>query len=319
GGRGRDDPQALDGRPLWNTAGPTLDPIFSLRQRVRLSPGGFARLSFFTGVAADRETALALAHKYREPSASGRTFALAATHRLSLQHHLGISSDAAVVYERLASRVLYVDESLRASAGVRAQNTLAREALWAHAISGDLPILLVRVGEEDALPLIRQSLEAQEYWRLKGLSADIVILNEHPASYRDETQEQIVQLLDDGPWRGWKERPGGVYLLRGGYMSEADPSLLATVARANPHRHGGPLSNQLDRPRAGREVVERPDRRYSYPAVALATDYPAPPITTPALTLTHGLGGFTTDGRDYVVVLEGDHETPLPWTNVIAN
>src|SRR5262249_39169801 len=156
-GRGPDDPQSLDGRPLSNTAGPTLDPIFSLRQRVRLSPGGFARLSFFTGVAAHRETALALAHKYREPSASGRTFACRAPHGLTLLHRPGISSDAAIWYDRLASRVLYVDESLRPPAGVRAQNTLGREALGAHAISGALPILLVRVGEEDALPLIRQS------------------------------------------------------------------------------------------------------------------------------------------------------------------
>src|SRR5262249_56547154 len=103
-GRGPDDPQALDGRPLSNTAGPTLDPIFSLRQRVRLSPGGFARLSFFTGVAADRETALALAHKYREPSASARTLAFGATPGLSLLSHLGIPDDAGAAYERLGSR-----------------------------------------------------------------------------------------------------------------------------------------------------------------------------------------------------------------------
>jgi cyclic beta-1,2-glucan synthetase len=303
-GRGPDDPQALDGRPLSNTAGATLDPILSLRQRVRLSPGGFARLSFVTGVAADRETALALAHKYREPSASGRTFALAATHGLSLLQHLGISSDAAVVYERLASRVLYVDGSLRASADVRAQNTLGREALWAHAISGDLPILLVRVGEEDALPLIRQSLEAQEYWRLKGLSADIVILNEHPASYRDETHEQIMKLLDDGPWRGWKDRPSGVYLLRGDHMSDAERTLLASVARAILHGNRGTLSNQIDRPRPGRETVESPDRRYSYPASGSTSDYPAPPFGDAALTLTNGLAG-SRQTVDYVTSRSG--------------
>ena len=319
-GRGPDDPQALDGRPLTNSAGATLDPILSLRQRVRLSPGGFARLSFITGVASDRETALALAQKYREPSASGRTFALAATHGQSLLHHLGVSSDAAVVYERLASRVLYVDESLRATADVLAQNTLGREALWAHSISGDLPILLVRVGEEDALPLIRQSLEAQEYWRLKGLSADIVILNEHPASYRDETHEQIQQLLEDGPWRTWKDRPGGVYLLRGDHMSEADRTLLASVARAILHGNRGTLANQIDRPRPGRAGAESPDRRYSYPAAAAPSPaHATTSIAAPSLTLTNGLGGFTTDGRDYVIVLEGDQDTPLPWVNVIAN
>jgi cyclic beta-1,2-glucan synthetase len=174
------------------------------------------------------------------------------------------------MYERLASRALYVDDSLRASADVRAQNTLGRESLWAYSISGDFPIVLVRVGEEDALPLIRQSLEAQEYWRLKGLSADIVILNEHPASYRDETHEQIVKLLDDGPWHGWKDRPGGVYLLRGDFMPDADRTLLTSVARAVLHGNRGTLSTSsigACRPRGRRESR----RRYSYPAAAASS------------------------------------------------
>ena len=146
-GRGPDDPEALDGRSLSNTSGATLDPIVSLRQRVRLAPGGFVRLSFATGMASNHETAIALAQKYREPSASARTFALASTHAQSTLRHLGISSDDALQYERLASRVLYLDGSLRADPEVQAQNTLGQQALWAHSISGDLPILLVRVGE----------------------------------------------------------------------------------------------------------------------------------------------------------------------------
>src|SRR4029077_21271938 len=145
------------------------------------------------------------------------------------------------------------------------------EALWAYSISGDLPILLVRVGEEDTLPLIRQSLEAQEYWRLKGLKADIVLLNEHPTSYRDETHEQIMHLLDDGPWRGWKDRPGGVYLLRGDHMSESERLLLRCLARAVVQGSGGAMANQLDRPyvgRGGRDGAARPVRR---PAPAAAS------------------------------------------------
>src|SRR5262249_34073911 len=78
-GRGPDDPVALDGRSLSTTVGATLDPIVSLRQRVRVAPGGFVRMSFATGMASNRETALALAQKYRDPSAAARTFALAST------------------------------------------------------------------------------------------------------------------------------------------------------------------------------------------------------------------------------------------------
>ncbi len=209
-GRGRtpENPQALDGRALSGTTGAVLDPIVSLRQRVRIAPGGFVRLSFATGIATSRETAVALAHKYREPSATARTFALAYAHAQSTLRHLGITTEEALLFERLASRVLYADGSLRASAAIIARSTLGQEGLWPSGISGDLPILLVRVVEADDLPLVRQVLQAQEYWRLKGLSADVVILNEHQVGYFDEVHAQLTALLDTGPGRAWKHRAG---------------------------------------------------------------------------------------------------------------
>ena len=186
-----------------------LDPVVSLRQRVRLPPGGAVRLSFATGMASDRETAEALARKYHNFSATGRTFLLAASHAESGLRHLGISADEAVLFERLASRVLGTDGSLRASGDAMASNELGQAGLWPHAISGDLPILLVRVVGDLGVPLVRQVLQAQEYWRLKGLSADVVIVNEHPASYLDQMQEQLTAVLADGPWSAWQHRPGG--------------------------------------------------------------------------------------------------------------
>ncbi|MGH6887475.1 MAG: GH36-type glycosyl hydrolase domain-containing protein, partial [Geminicoccales bacterium] len=222
-GRGRDssDPQAL-ARPLSGTTGAVLDPVASFRQRLRLSPGGRVRLTFTTGVADSSAAAVALAHKYHDAAAVTRTFALAFASGQSGRRHLGISSDEAVLFERLASRVLYADSSLRAPAEVLALNTLGQEGLWPQAISGDFPILLVRVVEEDDLSLVRQVLQAQEYWRLKGLAADVVLVIEIPAGSLDAMQTQLETLLDDGPWRSWRHRPGGAYLLRGESLSEAE-------------------------------------------------------------------------------------------------
>lgn len=319
-GRGPDNPQALDGRSLSGTTGAVLDPIVSLRQRIRLASGGFVRLSFATGMASSRETAVALAHKYREPSATARTFALAYAHAQSRLRHLGISSEEALLFERLASRVLYADRSLRASPEVLASNVLGQEGLWPHAISGDLPILLVRVVEENDLTLVRQVLQAQEYWRLKGLSADVVILNEHPAGYFDEMHAQITALLDTGPWRAWKHRPGGAYLLRGDRVPEAERILLATVARAVLSGDRGELANQLDRPYAdwpGPEPGVFVPSGSARPRAAQLTSRAH--AAMPALELASGLGGFADAGREYVVVLDAAQETPLPWVNVIAN
>ena len=206
------------------------------------------RLSFATGIASDRETAEALAQKYRDPSAASRTFALAFTHAQSGLRHLGISNDEALLFERLASRVLFADGSLRASPDTIASNELGQAGLWPHGISGDLPILLVRVVGDDDVALVRQVLQAQEYWRLKGLSADVVILNEDPSSYLDEIHAQLTALLDNGPWRTWKHRSGGAYLLRGDLIGKAERTLIEAVARAVLGGDRGDLRAQLDKP-----------------------------------------------------------------------
>jgi len=269
-------------------------------------------------MAQSRETALALAQKYHDPSAVARTFALAFVHAQSGLAHLGITSEEALLFERLASRVLYADTSLRAAPEVLARNVLGQEGLWPHSISGDLPILLVRVVEEDDLPLVRQVLQAQEYWRLKGLSADVVILNEHHIGYIDEMHAALEALLDEGPWRSWKHRPGGAYLLRGERMTEAERTLLASVARAVLSGDRGELANQLHRPHPAPEVYEPEAHVLLTPREEAAPANPAS-IEVPPLVLGNGRGGFTEGGREYAIVLDGDDETPLPWANVIAN
>jgi cyclic beta-1,2-glucan synthetase len=314
-GRGRDvdDPAALDGRPLSGTTGTVQDPIVSLRHRIRVGPGASVRVSFSTGVAADREAALALAQKYHDPGAPSRAFALAFTHAEMTLRHLGVSSEEAQLFERLASRVLYVDPSLRAAPEVRARNGLGQSCLWSHGISGDLAMLLVRVVEEDDLPLVRQVLRAQDYWRLKGLRADVVILNEHPASYLDEMHQLLAALIESGPWAAYKQKPGGVFLLRGESLPGAERDLLQIAARAVLSGEHGDLEGQLERPV---DEPAWPDRRAvrDEPEAAAAVEQ-----EREALQFDNGFGGFSQEGREYVVVLDGETETPMPWVNVLAN
>jgi cyclic beta-1,2-glucan synthetase len=317
-GRGPDAPVALDGRALSGSTGAVLDPVFSLRTRLRLAPGGFARLTFTTGVANDEAAARALARKYHEPGIASRTFALAYTHAAVSLRHLGLSFDDAQLFERLGSRLFFSDMSLRADAATVARNTLSQRGLWGHAISGDLPIALVCVTGPDSLQLVRQVLLAQEHWRLKGLRFDAVILNEHPMSYRDEMQSQLVQSVESGPWSTWRDRPGGVFLLRGDTMPESESVLLRTVARAVLAGDAGDLARQLQR--------DTPVARHGPPAErcleAPLADEPADGddgLEAPELALDNGFGGFAHEGREYVIQLWGARDTPLPWSNVLAN
>jgi cyclic beta-1,2-glucan synthetase len=229
---------------------------------------------------------------------------------------MDITNDDAVLFERLASRVLGTDESLRAPAEVIAANELGQNSLWPHGISGDLPVLLVRVVDEE-LGVVRQVLEAQEYWRLKGLKADIVILNEHPSSYLDEVHSRLTSALDDGPWRTWKHQPGGAFLLRGDAMGQAERTLLQAVAAAVIETDRGDLRAHLARPPQPPQAGVALAVRDAEDAAAAPPD--DTPVEIPPLTLPNGFGGFSDEGRGYTIVLEGDQETPAPWVNVIGN
>jgi cyclic beta-1,2-glucan synthetase len=315
-GRGRApaDAGALQGRALSGTTGAVLDPIASLRDRVRLAPGAVVRVSFATGVAADRTAALGLARKYRDGSAASRAFSMAYTHVHFTLQHLGLTEDHAILFDRLASRVFGTDASCVSPADLTS-NTLGQPSLWAYGISGDLPIVLVRITDAAALPLVRQLLLAQEYWRVKGLSGDVVILNEHPAEYLDETQNYLTHLTQEPRWSGWNNRSGGFYLLRADGMPEAERTLLAAVARVVLHADRGDLTTQMDHPAPWLGPEGDPLATAPLPTVMPA----ARASRVPALVMDNGVGGFTTDGREYVIVLDDDRETPLPWSNVIAN
>ncbi len=312
-GRGPEDPVSLDGRPLSGSTGAVLDAVACLRTRVKVLPGGSVRLVFITGAAPGRDAAAALAGRYGDAAQASRTFALAFTHSQIELRHLGITAQEARLFQRLASPVFFTDASLRADPQTWAQNTLGQASLWRHGISGDLPLVLLRVGSEKDLPLVRQVLKAHEYWRLRGLNADLVLLNEHPVGYRDEMQQSLTAILDAGSWAALKQRPGGVFLLRSDGMDEGELVLLAAVARAVLPGDRGDLEAQLNRP------VREPAWPARLQSAAHGIVHEGPDPAPPELAMWNGLGGYSRDGREYVVVLEGDRETPLPWANVIAN
>ena len=307
----------IDGRPLSNTVGAVLDPIFSLRCRVTLAPGQTTHAVFSTVVAESREEVLDLADKYRESATFDRAATLAWTQAQVQLHHLGIDADEAHLFQRLANRILYSDPSLRPAAGLLARNERGAPGLWAHGISGDLPIVMVRIDETEDLDIVRQLLRAHEYWRLKLLDVDLVILNEHGATYAEDLDDSLQALVRTSQSilvpEGQRGH-GGVYIVRGDQLSTEDRTLLQAAARAVLLSRRGSLADQVIR-------LERPAARIA-PAAAPPGSRRAQseaPVPRPELEFFNGLGGFADGGREYVVILGPGQSTPAPWLNVIAN
>ncbi len=306
----------IDGPPLSNTVGPVLDPVMSLRRTVRIPPGTTARIVFSTMVAPAREQVLDLADKYRDARTFERTLARAWTQAQVQLHHLGVGHDEAHLFQRLANAVLYSDASLRPSSDVLSRSTMERSALWAHGISGDLPIVLARIDAAEDVEIIRQLLRAHEYWRMKQLSADMVIINETPPSYAQELQGSLVALVRGSQLRLSPDTSGArgnIFLLRADLVSAQARTLLQTVARAVLLSRRGTLSEQVTRSQRTEAVVPPVSRPLR---LGKRLDVPLPQLD---LEFFNGLGGFAENGREYVTVLGEGLRTPAPWINVIAN
>jgi cyclic beta-1,2-glucan synthetase len=316
-GRGIRTPMSvIDGHPLSNTAGPVLDPIMSLRRCVRLAPGASARVTFSTLIASSREEALSLADEYNNPATFERAATLAWTQAQVQLRHLGIDLDEAYLFQELASHILYSDTTLRPSSAVLGMNRLGASGLWRHGISGDLPIVLVRIDEPEDQNIVRQLLRAHEYWRIKQLAVDLVILNEQGSSYAQTLQETLETQVRASQSRVQPEGHGSfgrVFILKGDLISAEDRTLLQTAARAVLLSRHGTLAEQVERQQRVQTSVLPPPRR---PAATKTTD-DLP--TRPQLEFFNGLGGFTADGREYVTILGEGQWTPAPWINVIAN
>jgi cyclic beta-1,2-glucan synthetase len=317
-GRGVRIPLSLiEGRALSNTVGSVLDPIVSLRRRVRIPPGVTVRVSFSTMVAPSREEALDLAEKYRHPVTFDRAATLAWTQAQVQLHHLGIGPDEAHLFQSLARRVLFLDRTLRPSADVLTRDTGGPAALWPHGISGDIPIVLVQIDDPDDVGIVRQLLRAHEYWRMKQLAVDLVILNERAPSYVQDLQsllETLVRTSQSAATHEGHAPHGSVYILRSDRITPSQRDALLTVARAVLSNRRGTLAEQITR-------EQRPDAPPITPLRRPPVTKPLPdlPLPRPELELFNGLGGFAADGREYVTILEAGQSTPAPWINVISN
>ncbi|MCX6091047.1 MAG: cyclic beta 1-2 glucan synthetase, partial [Candidatus Atribacteria bacterium] len=310
------DPEAMRGSSaLSGSQGSVLDPIVAIRHRITLDPGESATINIVSGIGDTREAALILVEKYHDRRLADRAFDLAWTHSQVVLRQINATEADAQLYGHLASSIIYANSSLRADASVLSKNNRGQSGLWGYSISGDLPIVLLQIEDPEHIDLVRQLVQAHAYWRLKGLAVDLVIWNEDHAGYRQLLHDQILGLIAAGLEANVTDRPGGIFVRIAEQISNEDRILFQTVARAIITDSRGTLAEQINR-RGAAEVIVPPFTRTQS---LLAKSSPAAELPRRDLIFFNGLGGFTPDGREYVITTAQGQVTPAPWVNVLSN
>ena len=314
------DPQAM-GSPtdlfgtLSDSQGSVLDPIVAIRSRITLDPEQSVTIDMVFGIGKTKDEAMILVDKYQDRRIADRVFEMAWTQSQVLLRQINATEADAQLYSHIASCLIYPNDSMRASANIIAENRRGQSGLWGYAISGDLPIVLLKISDLSHIELARQLIQAHTYWRLKGLAVDLVIWNEDHAGYRQLLHDQIMGLVSSGIVADIKDQPGGIFVRSTDQMSEEDRILIQTVAHVIISGSKGKLINQ---------VKQRGGLKIAVPRlIPSRTHRPAPiPIAAPPrhdLLFFNGLGGFKTSEREYVISTSQTQITPAPWVNVLAN
>lgn len=314
-GRGRtiEAPIALEpNKPLSNTVGAVLDPIMSLRQMIKVEPSQTAKISYITSVSETRETVLEVAEKYSFPDAITRAFKLSLTRSRVEAKYLNIKSSEVELYQNLTSHILFISPLQKLKSECVISNTKGQSGLWAYGISGDFPIVLVTLKKTDEIDIVYEILRAHEYWRLKDLRVDIVILNEEANTYSSPLHTLLSNVVNSSCPHDILNKAGGVFVIRCSCVPEEDKNLLCTVARLILKGNGGSLEEQTEQ----LPINSLPEEKHFNSDIKV---YDAPKPYALELYYFNGLGGFRPDGKEYVIKLEQGMQTPLPWTNVISN
>lgn len=300
---------------LSNSAGNVLDPIVAVRRQLRLRPGESIVVDAILGIDKSRDGAASLVDKYHDHRIADRLFDVAWTHNQVLLHQLRISEAQAQLFGRLASSILYADSRCRASPSLITRNRKGQSGLWSYGISGDLPIVLLRMSDLANLDLARQLIHAYAYWRHKGLRVDLVIWAEAFSGYRQSLYDAIIGLVHGGPESLILDQSGGIFVRNIDQVPEEDQLLFQSVARVILSDRFGNLAEQIERRISQEAGVED-----LLPVVEPAKPLPGErEIPKRDLTFFNGLGGFTGDGREYVIRMYPGQATPAPWVNVLAN
>lgn len=319
-GRGRsvNNPAAImDGQPLSNTVGNVLDPVLGLRAKIRLQSGTTSHITFANIVASSREELLRLVEKFCDALTYERITNLAWTQAQVKLHYLNIEPDEADLFQRMATRLIYSDSSLRPSSDNLKRNHRDINSLWAHGISGDFPIISVRINDIEDRAIIRQLLKAHEYLNMKGLIVDLVILNEKANSYTQALQQDLEMMVHSRMKNAQTSLPqsrGKVFVIRADLLSHGDRLIFYAYSRVLLYSRHGNLAEQIKRMRFIPSKILIPlAKKKAYrtlikPQSAAGSD----------LKFFNGVGGFSADGKEYVIIQNDKQQTPTPWINVIA-
>ncbi|SFM00089.1 GH36-type glycosyl hydrolase domain-containing protein [Pelosinus propionicus] len=298
---------------LRKTVGSVADPAFIMRRRMNIKPGEQVQLFAVTAVAGTKEEAVEIIRHFSGDLVVERVFQLAWNRSQIEFQHLHLNAAQAMAFQIFAGRIVYTPMLRQERAQSILSNVKGQSGLWPHGVSGDVPLIMVRIKDRINMQFVIHLLTGHEYLRRLGLLFDLVILNESAGGYQQDLQEILRRAVEQVV--GWHSPgPGGISVIGSSQLSGEDRTLLLATARVV-FRADGPsfqAQSSLLRKAMALPALLKPTAsvgRHAEPMLDNGEE----------LLFFNSWGGFTSDGRKYRIVLKSGNYLPAPWINVLAN
>lgn len=312
-GRGKDisSPKSIN-TPLTNTKSVVLDPVMSLRTNVNIKAGKKYTLSFITGIAEDKKSAIRLARKYENSNVIDKVFENIQMKGLGEYKYLNIPTDEITLYQELLPHILFNSPTRRNYKEFIVKNIESQRGLWKYGISGDNPITLVSVSEDEDMDIVDKTINAHSYWRILGIETDLVFLINSKDVYFNKVRNEIRERLQKNNENALENVSGGIFIIDDEGLSQEDRCLIFGSSKLILDSTKGPIEEQI---KVSVIPYELPKIKKFYKNNIIYVDMER----DIALDYYNGYGGFSKDGREYIITLKDGFNTPAPWVNVLSN
>lgn len=301
----------IDGEMSCSMATP-IDPIMSLRNRVKIPRNSSVVVYLLLAFGSSQDQVLQIANAYNSQTRIDKAFEINSIVNINKTKLLNVTGRQMRIYNIMVN---YLYQSSKTSANSQRRmylenNTLAQNSLWKFGISGDKPIILVKINDISAFSLVKEVLKAFEYLRSKGFYLDVVIINNEASIYDNYIKKEIeLELYRMNLFNKFDNHSGNVFVLNGATLTKKEIILFNTVASLTFDTYENKSLSECIEALQANNTLSR-QKRLTFQKI-FESDY-----DTQSLEFYNGFGGFTPDGKEYVIT---SNTTPVPWSNVLTN
>ncbi|MCI9063953.1 MAG: hypothetical protein HFJ17_05065 [Clostridia bacterium] len=308
--------------PFSNNVGLVTEPIIAMKKTIKIKPKEKISIDFIISVNEQRDVAIDNLNKYTHSENVTRAFEISKARADAESRYLGIKGKDIVLYQKVLSYIVF-DNPLRKKQMKKLQNKVYNQSdLWKYGISGDIPIILVKIKDVNDMYTLKNVLKMYEFFRTKNIQVDILVMDEEKHSYENYVREEIESQILDEHLSYMKNIKGGIFVLSKNEIDKQDMDLFEFISTLVIDSHKGDLEYAikdmeeeilLNIPRIDNEVFE--EENYSEESNIQDDLFE----DKENFKYYNEYGAFSNDGKEYLIKVDRNNRLPTVWSHILAN